>query len=430
MNMAKLLWNVLVSLPILLLAAGLVVRWLKAGGAPIPKITTPEHSGPIVGIEATARETAAVFGGALLFRVVIFLAASLAAVSVMGALDGGGILGLWEKWDGFHYVRLVEQGYAGYAEEGQHFFLVFYPLYVWLVRLVKLVVGNTLLSGLLVSGLCYSGGCAYLYRLAYREYGPAVAWRAVLFLSIFPFSFFFGGMMTEGLFLLTTAAGLYHIRRHQWLWAGLWGILAAMTRMHGLFLVGAALAELIQDAKPLALKGAERRRSIYSILRRLPLLLLPLLGTLAYLVLNFAVDGSPLAFLGHQQVRWGQGFQWISQVLGYLLDATFTYGNLMVQLQIWLPELLLFLAFFALLWHERGKHRSMFTLYAFVCLFFNYSLSSLLSAGRYLSCAIPFFLFIACLTEKRPKLTAAVSVVMSMLFTLALTIYLTGGQIM
>lgn len=46
--------------------------------------------------------------------------------------------------------------------------------------------------------------------------------------------------MTESLFLLTTAASLWHIRRHHWLPAGVWGALAALTRMHGVLLILAA----------------------------------------------------------------------------------------------------------------------------------------------------------------------------------------------
>lgn len=428
--MVSFFWNVLVSLPILLLAVSLIARWLKASGVPLRGISAPNRPDKCKPGDASKRETTDVFVWSLLFRVLIFLVVSIAAAAAVGKLDGQSIFSVWEKWDAFHYVRLVGQGYAGYAEGGQHFFLVFYPLYVWLVRPIALLLGNTLAAGLLVSSLCYAGGCAYLYRLAFREYGRAVAWRAVLFLSVFPFSFFFGGMMTEGLFLLTTTAGLYHIRRHQWLAAGLWGILAAMTRMHGLFLVGAAFVELIQTAQPFTRIGEEREKSIKYIFSRLPLLMLPMLGTLAYLGLNYVVDGNPFAFLGHQQVRWGQGSMWISQVLEYLLRSIFTYGNMEVQLQIWLPEFVLFIVFFALLWYVRGRHRSMFTLYAFACLFFNYSLASLLSAGRYLSCAVPFFIFLACLTEKRPRLTALLAGGMTILFAGALTIYLTGGQIM
>ena len=60
----------------------------------------------------------------------------------------------------------------------------------------------------------------------------------------------------------------------------------------------------------------------------------------------------------------------------------------------------------------------------------NYSLSWLLSAGRYLSCALPFFLFAAALTEKRPWLTALLAGGMGAGFLINLTVYLTGGQIM
>ncbi|WP_204265156.1 hypothetical protein, partial [Klebsiella aerogenes] len=47
--------------------------------------------------------------------------------------------------------------------------------------------GNTMAAGLMVSFLCYSAGCVYLYRLAACELGKAAARRAVLFLSLFPY---------------------------------------------------------------------------------------------------------------------------------------------------------------------------------------------------------------------------------------------------
>ena len=148
---------------------------------------------------------------------------------------------IWKKWDAWHYVGLAELGYTGYWEDGRPLFLVFFPLYPWLVRLVCPLTGhNTMAAGLMVAFLCYSAGCVYLYRLAAWELGKGAARRTGLFLSLFPYAFFFGGVMTEGLFLLTTAAALWHIRRHRWWRAGMWGVLAAMTRMHGLLLIGAA----------------------------------------------------------------------------------------------------------------------------------------------------------------------------------------------
>ena len=113
------------------------------------------------------------------------------------------------RWDAGHYIQLVEQGYAGYMEDGQHLFLVFFPAYVWVVRLVRLLVPDTAAAGMLVSTLCYAWGCCWVYRLAAACFGGRVAADAVRLLSLYPFSFFFGTVMTEGLFLLTSSAACF-----------------------------------------------------------------------------------------------------------------------------------------------------------------------------------------------------------------------------
>ncbi|NCE64604.1 hypothetical protein D1159_08390 [Pseudoflavonifractor sp. 524-17] len=419
------LWNIAVSGVILALGTVLVFRWLAVCGVPFKRISLPPAG---TRVAVSPGECAKVFGGALLFRVLVFgLAAALAtALGVMGARNP---VTLWERWDGLHYVRLAELGYGGYVEDGQHLFLVFFPLYVWLIRLLGLVVPNTAAAGLAVSWLCYAGGCVYLYCLAALDYGRETAVKAIWFLSIFPYSFFFGGIMTEGLFLLTTAAGLYAIRRHRWWEAGVWGILAALTRMHGLLLIGAALAELVQEAKLFSQRREGLRAAGKRILRCLPAVFLPVLGTAIYFVLNWRIDDNPFAFTVHQR-HWSQGFCWISKTLGYIVKNTLSYPNKVVQLELWLPTLLLFILFFAGLWSAERKHRSMYTLYAFACLFLDYSLSWLLSAGRYLSCALPFFLFLGVWARGKPKRTAAVSIGMLALSVVILSRFLSGGQIM
>lgn len=420
------LWTIAVSLLLAGTGALLVLDWLRGCGAPLPcgkrLAATP------AGVEVGGRESAALFGLAVLFRLTVALLAALFLLR-RGVSGLEGNLNAWMKWDALHYVNLVGLGYAGYTEGGAHLFLVFFPLYVWLLRLVNLLLHNAMLTGMALSTLCYAGGCVYLYRLAALDYGRVVARRAVLFLSVFPYAFFFGGTMTEGLFLLTTAASLYHIRRHRWLAAGLWGMLAALTRMQGLLMVGAALAELIESGRPFALRGPALRRSLRAVLRRLPAVLLPILGTLLYLGLNFWVEGDPFAFV-QQQKHWHQGFMWISDTLWYVLGNALSYEPREIQMQIWIPTLLLFIVFLGLLYAARGKHRNMYMLYAFVYLVLNYSLSWLLSAGRYLSCAAPFFLFAAVLTEKRPVLARCFAAGMGVLFAINLSVFLSGGQIM
>lgn len=288
------------------------------------------------------------------------------------------------------------------------------------MRVISLLTGNTMAAGLLISFVCYGVGCVFLYRLAAFELGQGAARRTVLFLSIYPYAFFFGGIMTESLFLLTTAGGLWAIRRHRWWQTGIWGLLAALTRMHGILLIGAAGAELVTHVGRFDWKV---------IIRKLPALLLPAGGTLIYLALNWRVTGDPLAFTIMQQ-HWSQGFCPIGETLWYILQNALNYPMELVRYQIWIPTILLFPLFFTLLVWARNQFRSMYTLYGFVYLVLNYSLSWLLSAGRYLSCALPFFLFAAALTEHRPKLTFGIAAVMGLGFLLNLYWFLTGGQIM
>ena len=414
----ELLWTVLVSGVIIVLGLYLVLRWLGAAGLPVPLYTKTLRS---VCRPVSREEALKVFLLALLFRLVIFVLVGLFTCLVLYPGSGpDATLWTWKRWDALHYVNLAELGYSGYIEDGKHLFLVFFPLYPWLMRLVSALIGNTMAAGLLISFLSYAGGCVYLYKLAAWELGGGAAKRAVLFLSVFPYAFFFGGIMTEGLFFLTTAAGLWYIRRHRWWLAGLFGVLAAMTRMHGILLIGAAAAELVED------KG---RFAWREIVRRLPALLLPVLGTLVYLLLNWRVGGDPFTFTVMQE-HWSQGFCWISDTLWYVLRNAMTYPTQAVRYQLWIPTILLFPAFFALAVYARKRFRSMYVLYGFVYLVLNYSLSWLLSAGRYLSCALPFFLFAAALTEKRRWLTIWLTAVMSLGFIVTLYGYLTGGQIM
>ena len=280
---------------------------------------------------------------ALLFR----CAAALGSL-VLYNVWSGAALGLaelpelWCRWDAPHYVKLAELGYGGYLEGGQ-------PLYVWLMRILTVVFGHAALAGMTVSFLCFAWGCVYLYRLGCEEYGPRTARRALLLLACYPFSFFFGGIMTESLFFLTTAAGLYSIRRHAWGRAAIWGILAAMTRMQGVILIGAAVAELGSELRPLARTGLARRQAFGVLGRKLPLLCAPALGSLVYLALNFFVAGDAFAFTRMQE-HWSQGFQWFSEVLVYLARNAMTWPKLSTRWEMWIPELVLFPVVALLLW--------------------------------------------------------------------------------
>ena len=422
----ELLWEWAATGLFFLAAGALVMRWLAQSGV---EVNSPfDHPLPQRTGEAPGGERlAAVFTGALLFRL-LFALGSLLLYNVLSKAGVGlqELPQLWVRWDAQHYVKLTELGYGGYIEDGKPLFLVFFPLYVWLTRAMAWLIPNTALAGMAVSALCFAGGCVYLYRLAAEEYGERIALRSLALLCAFPFAFFFGGVMTESLFFLTTAAGLYHIRKHQWFRYALWGVLAAMTRMQGVLLIGAAVAELCCQVRPFV-RGEKGR--LGNVARRLPLLGLPAVGSLVYFALNYHIAGDPFAFTAMQE-HWSQGFMWFPKVLSYLAKNALTWPKVFTRWEMWIPELLLFPVFGLLLWRSWKRHRSMLTLYAFVYFILNYCLSWLLSAGRYLSCALPCFLFAADELEGRPRLTAALLAVMAVLQTVLLYRYFCWGQVM
>lgn len=425
--------NVLLSLCVILLFSLIVVRCLECCGFALPKrlkVPSAESINPYVPNGATLWK---IFTGTLALRVMMLVV--IAAVTAFVSKDGltaESFLGKFNLWDARHYINLIEQGYSQYQEEERHIFLVFYPLYVWVTRLVRIVVPHTAAAGVLVSTVSYAWGCCWVYRLAGRYLGSETARDAVLLLSSFPFSFFFGTVMTESLFLLTTAAAVTCGIEKKWLSFGIWGALAALTRMMGILVVIPVLIDLLGELRPLeAPVGKSLKKSLKPLAKRLPFCMMPLLGTIGYLVLNWWVDGNPVAFLEHQE-HWNQGGMWISKVLMYIWHYLSESLSQPIGWAIWLPELVLFGLFFVVLtisaW--KGKVPPGLMAYGFCYLFLTYSLSWLLSAGRYLSCGFPLFIMLAVLINKKPLLRDMVILGQSVLSGVYLFAYVNNAPIM
>lgn len=366
-------------------------------------------------------------------RVGLLLAGMAAAILLSdGGLTWGEAFQQLQRWDAAHYIHLIEEGYQGYTENGQYLFLVFFPGYVWAVRLLRLVIPSTALAGTALSCLCYGGACCYLYRLAGEAYNGRMARDALLYMSLFPFSFFSGLVMTEGLFLLATTGACWYAWRGKWLAFGLFGALAALTRMTGLLVIAVGVIRLLEAYRPLEPPvGKSLGRCWKPLLLRLPLTLLPAAGTLLYLLLNLWVDGDPFAFASHQE-HWHQGYLWISQVVEYIgrylgdnLGSSFGWA-------VWAPALALFVVGLALLYWAalRKGHPAGLLAYGFCFFVATYSLSWLLSAGRYLSTCFVLFLFLAKLTQRRPALRAALLGGEGVLLGVYLCAFLAGAQVM
>ena len=78
-----------------------------------------------------------IFAGAILIRILVYLV-SVCVMAVFGDYGEGitfsDFLEAWKRWDSAHYLNIAQNGYGGAIEDGKHLFLVFFPLYPWLIR--------------------------------------------------------------------------------------------------------------------------------------------------------------------------------------------------------------------------------------------------------------------------------------------------------
>src|SRR3990167_739642 len=112
------------------------------------------------------------------------------------------------NFDGNHYLRIATGGY-GYAEQA------FFPLYPNLIKKFLPVVRNDALTGVLISSTAFFFACVALVRLVELDYSSKIAKYTLLLLLVFPTSFYFGAVYTEGLFIFLVLMTFYLARtRH------------------------------------------------------------------------------------------------------------------------------------------------------------------------------------------------------------------------
>lgn len=426
--------SILTKLVIFSLVLIIAFRCVLSGGAlsRLPELFSP-GTPTMLSASPSSIPMWKVFLSAVGFRILI-LAAALTSIMLLSNSD----LTLqqcvqqFQRWDALHYINLIEKGYANYIEDGQHIFLVFFPAYVWAVRLLTCIIPNTVVAGTLFSCLCYAWGCCFVYKLAKGYFNARVARDSLIYLSLYPFSFFYSAVMTEGLFLLTTSAACYYAWKKNWVLFSLFGFFAALTRMLGILVVVFAVVVFIDAEKPFAFPlGNSICRTWKLHAKRIPFLIAPILGTSVYLLLNYAVDGDPFAFVIHQR-HWNQGFTWIAQVINYTTEYLMNNISNSLGWAVQLPTLIIFICAIILLFvsSKRTDIPTSLLAYSLCYLIANYSLSWLLSAGRYMSCCFPLFIIMAKYSERRPFFRIVTLMIQSIFLGIYLCAYTSGAPVM
>jgi Gpi18-like mannosyltransferase len=141
------------------------------------------------------------------------------------------LMSAWDRWDSGQFEAIAAHGY-------DHVYrAAFFPLYPYLERFVALVTRDSFIAGMIISNIAGLVLFTVLYRLVKEDFNESIAARTVLYVAVFPTSFFLAAAYNESLFLCLTLLSFYALRHGRWWQAGIFGLLAALTRSSGLFLL-------------------------------------------------------------------------------------------------------------------------------------------------------------------------------------------------
>jgi hypothetical protein len=322
----------------------------------------------------------------------------------------GVLLGPWQRQDALRYLRIARDGYATDADS------VFAPAYPLMIRAVAMPLGGggqaRVVAALLISNVAALVAFYLFLRLISRHFGEATGRRALLALVVFPTSFFLVAAYTESLFLCFMLASLLRLDEERHVEAGLFGALAALSRLTGWVV-----------AVPLLWSVWTRRRQIIES------------GPVS-VVSNLVFAGLPVAaaggFLGYRHLA---GLPPISNVYeGYWLTSTSWPGKALLRALGWIvtgsvPEkygmsfrldvLSMLLALGACVWGFGRMPRPwwLYTVMAtlFVLLPDSYE-RTVNSTSRYVLVIFPIFVMLAGIRRLPAMFLSAISVLLGLMF--------------
>jgi Dolichyl-phosphate-mannose-protein mannosyltransferase len=261
----------------------------------------PEHSskGQIARIKAPLALILAIRIGLVLVMYAGLLLIPLRADMPWQAFPDNLLIDGLVRWDSAWYRDIAERGYTNIPQhaEGQRD-TAFFPLYPMLIWLVRQLVGDTYIAGLIVANVAAIAALLVLYLLVEARYGAQVASSSVMLIGVYPFSFFLSVVYSESVFLLAVALAFYCGERRRWLLAGLFAAAAGATRVVGSLVIVALVLLYLEQIQ-------FSRRRIRADILWLALGLLGIGGYMLFLALRF---GDPLQFVASQYVSgWGAG---------------------------------------------------------------------------------------------------------------------------
>ena len=136
----------------------------------------------------------------------------------------GALLGMWQRWDTLHYLRIAIHGYH---TEG---LTAFYPLYPLLGRWTAALTGwEPTLALLVVSNVAFFFSLVLLHKITARLFSPQLSQPALIAALIFPFSFYNYAAYPQSLLLLCVLLSYWLAVKGHWSGAALVNLLGGLT---------------------------------------------------------------------------------------------------------------------------------------------------------------------------------------------------------
>ncbi|MBI2334790.1 hypothetical protein HYU96_03220 [Candidatus Daviesbacteria bacterium] len=300
----------------------------------------------------------------------------------------------WANFDGEHYLSIAIFGY----KEKEHAFFPVYPgLISFLARpfspdLLSFIVNSTI-AGLVISNLSFLLALIFLMQLIKIDFPKKIAFLTLAILLVFPTSFYFGAVYSEGLFLLLTVGSFYLARKGRFLGASILGAAASATRVFGVLLLPALFIE------------AREQKAKFS--KSFWIFLIPM-GLVVYMLYQYFTTGDPLAFYNLQ----GQVGEQHQSGLILLPQVYFRYIKMLLTVDLGNPiyqtiilEFLVGIIFFLLpIYGYFKKARLSYVVFAMLGFLMPAITGSFSSVPRYVTILFPSFLFLAMLINKLPNL--------------------------
>ncbi len=281
------------------------------------------------------------------------------------------------RWDSPWYLDIAENGYSLEYNEWGLYNVVFFPLYPFLIKIISfLMAGNFILAGWILSILFLLLALFYLFKLV-KEFHPEInPYDPIIFLLIFPTAFFLNAIYTESLFLFLSLATFYYGLKNKFAYAGIFGLLASLTRVTGILLFIPLIWEYFK-------KYNFKLKSVFS-LQILPIFLIPL-GTFSFFLYHYFKFGNFFLFFEIQK-NWGRDFSIHKEHFDFFSNPAITNFFLDVFFILFILIILYFVF---------KRLRTSYALYMLSLVAVALSTGTLMSIGRYILVLFPIYILLA-----------------------------------